>query len=617
MIRGGSFGGGGSSSPGGNNTEVQYNNNGSLGGDAGFTYDAATDTATISNVIASSTLKVGTKQLTLSKTMTLNATSDGSTLNIGSGGTLASGAFAATVAPSGSNTQVQFNSSGSFGASSNLTFSGTTLNIAGIEIKPTSGAYCTAVGNSALTGATGTQNTALGYNAAYNISSTAGDGYNTVVGASSAYNGFYDSCTILGQGSNSQGTGNVSVGRITTRASSASSLRNTAVGSYCFYDLTSGALNTAIGYGAGCTGLTTGSNNIFIGGLQYGVGATTSGSIFIGNNNNSIGTHTNALYIFDGAGSTKLYQDSSNKLALGTTTTTYDVTFLGASAKTLGMLRHSTANTAGNNLTINAGGATSSATDKNGGELILQSGQSTGAGNSGIQFQVQKSGSTGTADNSYTTAAKITNTGDLCLPNASGNGIRVNTATPTFPYHDLIGTFIPDIAGADAPTIAAFRGGNARAYAFAANDRSDYFYHIPHDYLPNQTAYIHVHWGHNGTNISGTFTATLYVTYSKGHNQSTFSAEVTTTCTRSSLTIGAYPQYCHDVVEVALTSAGGSASTLDSALIEPDGVILVGLILTTAPTITGGTADPFIFTVDIHYQSIGVGTKNKSPNFYT
>jgi hypothetical protein len=42
--------------------------------------------------------------------------------------------------------------------------------------------------------------------------------------------------------------------------------------------------------------------------------------------------------------------------------------------------------------------------------------------------------------------------------------------------------------------------------------------------------------------------------------------------------------------------------------------------VTTIPSITGGsTNEPFLQTIDIHYQTTdgAAGTKNKSPNFYT
>lgn len=75
----------------------------------------------------------------------------------------------------------------------------------------------------------------------------------------------------------------------------------------------------------------------------------------------------------------------------------------GTAARTLGLNRHTTANTAGNNFTINAGGATSGATDKNGGDLILNSGVSTGTGTSSVILKAYPAGSTGTTDATLTT----------------------------------------------------------------------------------------------------------------------------------------------------------------------------------------------------------------------
>jgi hypothetical protein len=44
------IGSGGSGTPGGSNTQVQYNNNGSFGGDSTFTFDSATNTLTVQNL---------------------------------------------------------------------------------------------------------------------------------------------------------------------------------------------------------------------------------------------------------------------------------------------------------------------------------------------------------------------------------------------------------------------------------------------------------------------------------------------------------------------------------------------------------------------------------------
>jgi len=65
---------------------------------------------------------------------------------------------------------------------------------------------------------------------------------------------------------------------------------------------------------------------------------------------------------------------------------TYPISLGGNAARTIGMERHTTANTAGNNLTVNAGGATLLATDKAGGTLNWYPGVPTGQGLSGQNF---------------------------------------------------------------------------------------------------------------------------------------------------------------------------------------------------------------------------------------
>lgn len=56
---GGSAGGGGSANVAGSNTQVQYNDNGSLGASAGLTFDGSTTTLTVNNFIATSTANLG------------------------------------------------------------------------------------------------------------------------------------------------------------------------------------------------------------------------------------------------------------------------------------------------------------------------------------------------------------------------------------------------------------------------------------------------------------------------------------------------------------------------------------------------------------------------------
>jgi hypothetical protein len=202
----------------------------------------------------------------------------------------------------------------------------------------------------------------------------------------------------------------------------------------------------------------------------------------------------------------------------------------------------------------------------------------------------------------------------IVLPKTSSEGIQVDPAAATFPWHGITGMALFNTAGANAPTIAAYRGGNGRLLKFIANDRMDYVFHIPHDYAPGTDIHAHVHWLHNGTAISGNASFRLDYSYAKGHNQANFPAEKQQTITYATTNIATTPQYRHRIDEIVISDATGSGNYLDRTTFEVDGIITMGLALTSLPTITGG--DLFIFTADLHYQSTGIGTKQKAPNFY-
>lgn len=86
-----------------------------------------------------------------------------------------------------------------------------------------------------------------------------------------------------------------------------------------------------------------------------------------------------------------------------------DLSIGGTLARSLGMERHTTANTAGNTLTVLAGGATSGATDKNGGNLILAPGTATGDGGASVIIQaVSTAQGAGTTDRVASTVATFT-----------------------------------------------------------------------------------------------------------------------------------------------------------------------------------------------------------------
>ena len=142
-------------------------------------------------------------------------------------------------------------------------------------------------------------------------------------------------------------------------------------------------------------------------------------------------------------------------------------------------------------------------------------------------------------------------------------------------------------------------------------------FHLPHDYAPGTDLYLHFHWSHNGTAISGDMVWEYNCTYAKGFDQANFPALVTGTSTYATTDIATTPQYRHRVDEIQLSASAPSASQLDTDDIEVDGIILMQVNANAIPTITGGSPnEPFLHFVDIHYQAGYIGTANKAPNFY-
>lgn len=240
--------------------------------------------------------------------------------------------------------------------------------------------------------------------------------------------------------------------------------------------------------------------------------------------------------------------------------------------------------------------------------------------------------STGVVNVTNNTAATELSTGALQVAGGSsisGNvivGQNINIAKTQglaiqidggYGWRDLIGDMVPKTTGANVPTLRVLRGA-IREFSYAANDTNDIKFHIPHDYAPGTDIYLHAHWTHNGTNISGSLIIDYSIMYAKGHNQAVFSSPVSTSLTVGSLTIANSPQYIHRIDEIKISTAGGSSSMLNTTDLEVDGFVLVNFVTSTIPSITGSAISntPYIITIDIHYQSTGLTTKNRVPNFY-
>ena len=198
----------------------------------------------------------------------------------------------------------------------------------------------------------------------------------------------------------------------------------------------------------------------------------------------------------------------------------------------------------------------------------------------------------------------------LILDKAASKGIKVDAAAPTYPWQDMLGFIDVRGAGANDPAWSVFRNG-IRAYRFGNNDECWVVFHLLHDYVPGTDIYLHTHWAHNSATVaSGGVTWSFECMYAKGHNQAAFPASVTTTVTQTASTT----QYQHMIAETVISTAGGSATLLNSSDFETDGIVLVRCSL-TGNTMSTAT-NPFLFLLDCHYQSTGIGTKQKAPNFF-
>ena len=205
----------------------------------------------------------------------------------------------------------------------------------------------------------------------------------------------------------------------------------------------------------------------------------------------------------------------------------------------------------------------------------------------------------------------------VLVPKTQGTGIKVDSlGTPDFGWHDLVGNLHVDEDDTNAPKLSMYRGVRVKARKFLPTTTEALIsFHVPHDYVMGTEIYIHVHWSHNSPLVTGgSATWGFELMYSKGHDQGAFGVPVTIAIVSPANTT----QYQHMINETVASSVGGSATTLDTSLLEVDGVIQGAIYLDSNDiTSSGAVPDPFVHFVDIHYQSTGVATKQRSPDFWT
>lgn len=207
----------------------------------------------------------------------------------------------------------------------------------------------------------------------------------------------------------------------------------------------------------------------------------------------------------------------------------------------------------------------------------------------------------------------------IVINKAQGKGLLVDIESPTFGWRDLLGDIRILSPGANDPTLATYRGG-IKQFSFSNAVINEAFssFHVPHDYATGTDIHIHFHWsqivvdsgGVGG--IPGNVKWQAEVSYAKGHNQAAFISPVTTSVVQAA----SGTQYQHLLAEVQLSASSPSASQIDTDNLEIDGIIIVRAF--RDPTDVADTLNqvPFLHYVDIHYQSTGIPTKQKAPNFY-
>ena len=308
---------------------------------------SVTNTGTGNNVLGTAPT-IASANLTTALTLTGASGTAGQALTSGGSG-VAPTWTTISATPGGSTTQVQYNSSGAFAGSANMTFSGTALTLAndasisgltvgkgangvtgnsafGVGVLTSgslSGGYNTAIGfNSLAANTSGTNNTGIG-NSALNANTTGVD--NQAFGTTALF-------------LNTTGSSNTAVGRDTLRSNTTASANtalgyqsmysNTtgydcvalgykalyshttgdscvAIGSASLQNLTNGRNNTAIGYQSGfyTTALTTGAQNILLGAYTRTSSATATYQYVIGydisgqaDSNITIGNQSGKIY---------------------------------------------------------------------------------------------------------------------------------------------------------------------------------------------------------------------------------------------------------------------------------------------------------------------------------
>ncbi len=158
--------------------------------------------------------------------------------------------------------------------------------------------------------------------------------------------------------------------------------------------------------------------------------------------------------------------------------------------------------------------------------------------------------------------------------------------------------------GANDPTLKEFRDG-IYLYAFSGTTGVNEAYiaiHILHDWKVGTDIYPHIHWAHKIGAPSGDIVWQMDYSIAKGFSQEVFPAITTLTMQQAAGT-----QYYHQIVE--------SNTSIPAASIEADSVVLVRIYRDSAHGSDDFEDDAFLVQVDLHYESDGRRTNEKTSPF--
>ena len=195
--------------------------------------------------------------------------------------------------------------------------------------------------------------------------------------------------------------------------------------------------------------------------------------------------------------------------------------------------------------------------------------------------------------------------GQLRLPSRSDSGIKVGTDTASvYPWLNVHAEVTTKGVGATNPPWTQLGATSFWGYNFDVNDVVWMNFTMPQDCVDGSNTIIQAHWTIDGTNVNPVKWQ-WECAYAKAHNQGAFNFASSDTFTATSTPGGTlYQNYATESSEFTLAG------------MEPAGV--VSLVTTR---ITNGATDNtdgiFLLTVDVHYRSRGVGTKNAAPPYYT